>query len=87
MRRTLASAVVVVAFAACAALAGPASAGPEHRCYGEIVSGITTTWPWAHFDKEAFPPPPGALALWVQVFGPTTGVGSVRELQLRFCGA
>ena len=65
---------------------GPASAEPDKRCYGELVSGINTTWPWAHFDKDAFPPPPGAIALWVQLFGPDIGVNSVRELQLRFCG-
>ena len=66
--------------------AGPPSAKPDKQCYGELVSGINTTWPWAHFDKEAFPPPPGAIALWVQLFGPDFGVNSVRELQLRFCG-
>ena len=86
MPRKLALAVVVVAFAACAALAGTASAEPDNQCYGEIASGISTTWPWAHFDKEAFPPPPGALALYVQLFGPSIGVDSVRELQLLFCG-
>jgi len=69
-----------------AAPAGPASAEPVKRCYGQLVSGINTTWPWAHFDQEAFPPPPGAIALWVQLFGPDIGVNSVRELQLRFCG-
>ena len=63
-----------------------ASAEPDKRCYGQLVSGINTTWPWAHFDKEAFPPPPGAVALWVQLFGADIGVNSVRELQLYFCG-
>jgi hypothetical protein len=67
------------------ALAGPASAEPDNRCYDQIVSGINTTWPWAHFDKEAFPPPPGAIALWVQLFGPDIGADSVRGLQLAFC--
>jgi hypothetical protein len=33
-----------------------------------------------------FPPPPGALALWIELFGPDIGVSSVRELQLFFCG-
>jgi hypothetical protein len=66
--------------------AGPAAAEPDKRCYGQLVSGINTTWPWAHFDKEAFPPPPGVIASWVQLFGPDIGVNSVRELQLRFCG-
>jgi hypothetical protein len=69
-----------------AAPAGPTSEEPDRRCYGQLVSGINTTWPWAHFDKEAFPPPPGAIALWVQLFGPDIGVNTVRELQLRFCG-
>jgi hypothetical protein len=69
-----------------AALAGPASAEPDNRCDGQLVSGINTTWPWAHFDKDAFPPPPGAMVLWVQLFGPDIGVDSVGELQLRFCG-
>ena len=85
MRRTLAGVVVVLALAVCAALAGPASAGPDNRCYGEIVSGITTTWPWAHENRVAFPPPPGSLALWLQIFGPDLGVSTVRELQLLFC--
>jgi|SwirhirootsSR2_FD_contig_51_2192941_length_518_multi_3_in_0_out_0_1 hypothetical protein len=69
-----------------AAPAGPASAEPDKQCYGELVSGINRTWPWAHFDKDAFPPPPGAIALWVHLFGPDIGVNSVRGLQLRFCG-
>ena len=61
--------------------AGPASAGPDNRCYGEIVSGITTTWPWAHENRVAFPPPPGSLALWLQIFGPDLGVSTVRDLR------
>lgn len=69
-----------------AAPAGPASTEPDERCYGQLVSRINATWPWAHFDKDAFPPPPGAIALWAQLFGPDIGVNSVRELQLRFCG-
>ena len=65
--------------------AEPGPAEPDKRCYGQLVSGINTTWPWAHFDQEAFPPPPGSIALWVQLFGPDIGVDSVRELQLAFC--
>jgi hypothetical protein len=34
----------------------------------------------------AFPPPPGAIALWLELFGPSIGISSVRELQLLFCG-
>jgi hypothetical protein len=55
--------------------------GPQNRCYGDIVAGIASTWPWAA-DHESFPPPPGALALWIQLFLP--GV-TVRDLQLAFC--
>ena len=59
--------------------------GPSNRCYGAIASGIASTWPWAHNNKEAFPPPPGALPLWIQEFGPDVGVSSVRDLQVMFC--
>jgi hypothetical protein len=34
----------------------------------------------------AFTPPPGAIALWLELFGPSIGISSVRELQLLFCG-
>ena len=86
MRKRLAFLSVGV-LAACGVLAGHASAGPENKCYGEIASGIAATWPWAHEGHTAFPPPPGALALWLQEFGPSVGVSSVRELQLLFCAA
>lgn len=59
--------------------------GPSNRCYGDIVQGIASTWPWAHDDKIDFAPPPGAVELWVQTFGPGLGVSSVRELQQLFC--
>ena len=67
------------------AAVGQQRTGPNNRCYGEIVSGIASTWPWAHLDKVAFAPPPGALALWVREFGPSAGISSVRELQVLFC--
>jgi len=57
----------------------------EDQCYGRIVAGISSTWPWAHEDHVAFQPPPGAIALWLQTFGPGLGIDSVRELQLLFC--
>jgi hypothetical protein len=66
--------------------AGRAQADPSNQCYGAIASGIAATWPWAHEGQSDFPPPPGALALWVQLFGPSIGISSVRELQLLFCG-
>ena len=77
--------------AACIALAvsavGSAQAqGPSNVCYGQIVAGIAATWPWAHDGQIAFPPPPGALHLWIEIFGPGVGVSSVRDLQLLFCG-
>jgi hypothetical protein len=67
------------------AAVGQPQTGPSNQCYGAITAGIASTWPWAHNDKVAFPPPPGALALWVQVFGPSIGISSVRELQILFC--
>jgi len=60
--------------------------GPSNRCYGQIVAGIAATWPWAHNNPQSFPPPPGALALWVRLIGPNVGISSVRELQTLFCG-
>jgi hypothetical protein len=59
---------------------------PTAACYGQITSGIASTWPWAHDGQSAFPPPPGALALWLEEFGPLVGVSTVRDLQLLFCG-
>jgi hypothetical protein len=64
---------------------GQQQTGPSNQCYGEITSGIASTWPWAHLAKSAFAPPPGALALWVRDFGPLVGISSVRELQILFC--
>ena len=59
---------------------------PTPECYGQIVNGIASTWPWAHDDQVAFPPPPGSLQLWIETFGPAIGVSTVHELQLLFCG-
>jgi hypothetical protein len=84
MRKTMAAALLTAA-AAVGFMAKPAAAGPENRCNGQIVAGIASTWPWAHNDKVAFPPPPGAIALWIQEFGPFVGVSSVRELLKLFC--
>lgn len=69
--------------------AGPAFAavqtGPDNRCYGEIIAGISRTWPFAHDDHMSFAPPKGAIAFWVELFGPAAGISSVRELQILFC--
>ena len=86
MRRAIAASVVAVAVAL-SVLAKPAAADPSNRCYGAIAAGIASTWPWAHDGKSAFPPPPGALALWVREFGPGLGISSVRDLQHMFCTA
>lgn len=56
------------------------------ECYGQIASGIASTWPWAHDGQTAFPPPPGALAYWLETFGASIGISTARELQLLFCG-
>lgn len=85
MRKAMAASAVVVAIAL--SFARPAAADPDNRCYGAITAGIASTWPWAHDDKSAFPPPPGSLALWIKTFGPDVGVSSVRDLQLLFCSA
>jgi hypothetical protein len=87
MRRAVVTTVAVLVFVLGAASAGTARAetGPSNVCYGQIAAGIASTWPWAHEDQVAFPPPPGAIALWLQIFGPQVGVSSVRDLQLLFC--
>jgi hypothetical protein len=54
-------------------------------CFGQVVAGISSTWPWAHFHDATFAPPKGSIALWIQLFGPSVGISSVRELQLLFC--
>ena len=61
--------------------------GPTNQCYGQIIAGIARTWPWAHDGHTDFAPPKGAVALWVDVFGPGLGISSVRELQEIFCPA
>ena len=89
----LGSIALIVAASACdqARATGPIlstdanTAAASDACAGQIVAGIAKTWPWAHDDKIAFPPPPGAIALWIQTFGPALGISSVRDLQLRFC--
>ena len=88
MRKLLAGGLVALVLAVSAASVGAtqAQADPSNRCYGQIAAGIASTWPWAHEGQTAFPPPPGSLALWVEVFGPAIGISSVRELQLLFCG-
>jgi hypothetical protein len=88
MRKLLAGGLVALAMAASAASMGAAraEADPSNQCYGAIVRGIAATWPWAHDGQVAFPPPPGSLALWVELFGPELGISSVRELQILFCG-
>ena len=85
MRTAIAGCAVAIGLAVSGASAVDATADPSNRCYGEIASGIASTWPWAHEGQAAFPPPPGSLALWVQEFGPGVGISSVRELQLLFC--
>jgi len=87
MKRIVRVSAVVIGVAIGSTIAGTAGAaqGPSNRCYGDIASGIASTWPWAHNDRVGFPPPPGALPLWIQEFGPFVGVSSVRELQVAFC--
>ena len=85
MRKTIAAVVLVTVVAV--SFVRSAAAGPEDSCLGSIVSGIAATWPWAHDGQSAFPPPPGAIPLWIKTFGPGIGVSSVRDLQRMFCKA
>jgi hypothetical protein len=83
--RRITAAVVVAVVLSLAASAKTASADSDAQCKGQIVAGIAATWPWAHDGQSAFPPPPGAIALWLKEFGPEVGVSSVKELQAMFC--
>ena len=83
--RRITAAVVVAVVLSLTASAKTASADSDAQCKGPIVAGIAATWPWAHDGKSAFPPPPGAIALWLQAFGPGVGVSSIKELQALFC--
>jgi hypothetical protein len=85
MRKTISAALVAVALAVGFAAKPASAAPPSQACYGQIIAGISSTWPWAHDDRVAFAPPPGAIALWIQLFGADVGVSSVRELQILFC--
>lgn len=85
-RVTAYAAAIALALGAAGAGTALAAQGPSNKCYGQIIRGIASTWPWAHNDKIAFAPPPGAIALWLKEFGPLVGVSSVRELQILFCG-
>lgn len=88
MRKTIAAVLAAAAVAVTASLtAKPAAADPSSKCMGQIVAGIASTWPWAHDDRVAFPPPPGAIALWIELIGPNVGISSVRDLQQLFCSS
>ena len=66
----------------------PAFAAAPAACQGQIISIIASTWPFAHEGHVDFPPPPGSVALWLQVIGePFFGISTVREAQALFCGA
>ena len=93
VRVTLAIAALALSVAACQDLAGPVPAddtviqapqaretGPDNVCRGQIISFIASTWPWAHDDKVAFPPPPGSLALALEIAGLT-----LKEAIAQFC--
>ena len=93
IRATLTVAAMALFLTACQDLAGPApvddteiqapqaqETGPDNVCRGQIISGIASTWPWAR-NHASFPPPPGSLALFVELTGLT-----VQELQALFCG-
>jgi hypothetical protein len=89
MRKTLSAVavamIVAISFAATARVA-EAAKEPSAQCYGEIIAGIASIWPWAHNDKVDFAPSPGGIALWIKEFGSIYKISSVRDLQVLFCG-
>jgi len=58
--------------------------GRANQCRGAFTSEFATDWPWPS-TREQFPPPPGAIALFIENFGPIGGFSSVREMQEFFC--
>jgi hypothetical protein len=38
-----------------------------NACKGQFISDIASTWPYPETHTE-FPPPPGSLALWIDIF-------------------
>ena len=54
-------------------------AAMHNRCYGAIIAA---TWTYAA-DRESFPPPPGALAKWIDLF--LAGEATARDVQQLFC--
>ena len=85
MRNVLAGIALSLTLVGSVAVAEAHAEGPSNKCFGQIVAGISSTWPWAHDDKAAFEPSPGSVALWIKTFGPDLGISSVRQLQLLFC--
>jgi hypothetical protein len=85
MRKIFAGIALAITLVGSAAVTEARANGPSNRCYGQIASGIASTWPWAHDNKAAFEPSPGSIALWIKTFGPDLGISSVRQLQLLFC--
>ena len=86
MRKTLIVGMAAAALALSGASVGTAQAqtGPSNQCIGAITSDFATSWPWPQGQTD-FPPPPGGLALLLQLLGPQLGVSTVRDLQLLFC--
>ena len=84
MRSSIVAAAISIAVLGTAVTAR-ADNGPSHKCYGQIVSGIASTWPWAHDKDQTFEPSPGSVALWIKIFGERAGIKNVRQLQLYFC--
>jgi hypothetical protein len=85
MRKLVLSAIVAAAIGLSTA-GGVASADKggvpnDNACRGQVTSSIASTWPWprTHF---AFPPPPGSIALYVDIF-----FGGNRDAFRAFLGA
>ena len=84
MKKVIAAIMVAAVFSVAGSVR-TASADSDAKCKGQVVAGIAATWPWAHDGRSEFPPPPGAIALWLKEFGPDVGISSVKELQALFC--
>jgi hypothetical protein len=59
---------------------------PDNNCGGSAVSGVASTWPWAHSEKsDFFAPPPGGMALLIEQQGDALGFTNARGYQHYFC--
>lgn len=61
------------------------SSASADSCHGQIVSDIASTWPFAHENRDFFPPPKGALAKFTEELTPFDNPGEFNQDIKAFC--